>query len=151
MPRIMAGFRSWYLSFTVDSSLITERPPLRQRTSRLSKARREGSTVWLYRLDWLTPVDGSKWARPTRSNLRCSSVAHAIMVGTGLEPQALVKQMTRPGSHLRAPAVRRLRGRASRRVPTRTRDHGVRPEVTDGADFRGEERALLPDCRRELP
>jgi para-nitrobenzyl esterase len=61
------------------------------------KARQSAAPVWLYELDWVTPVDGGKWGSPHSLDLAMvfDNVAlSASMVGTGPEPQRVADQMS---------------------------------------------------------
>jgi para-nitrobenzyl esterase len=61
------------------------------------KAAQHGAPVWLYELDWATPVDGGKWRTPHSLDLALvfDNVAKsAAMVGTGPEAQQLADQMS---------------------------------------------------------
>jgi para-nitrobenzyl esterase len=52
--------------------------------------------VWLYELDWATPVDDGKWGSPHSLDLAFvfDNVAKSeAMVGTGDDPQRLADQM----------------------------------------------------------
>ena len=53
--------------------------------------------MWLYELDWATPVDGGKWGSPHSLDLAFvfDNVAKSeAMVGTGPDPQHLADQMS---------------------------------------------------------
>jgi para-nitrobenzyl esterase len=53
--------------------------------------------VWLYELDWATPVDGGKWGAPHSLDLAFvfDNVARSeAMVGTGDAPRHLADQMS---------------------------------------------------------
>jgi para-nitrobenzyl esterase len=53
--------------------------------------------VWLYELDWQTPVDGGKWRSPHSLDLAFvfDNVAKSeSVVGRGDEPRALAEQMS---------------------------------------------------------
>src|SRR6478736_3170791 len=61
------------------------------------KARQNAAPVWLYELDWQTPVDGGKWRSPHSLDLAFvfDNVAKSeSMVGRGDEPRALAEQMS---------------------------------------------------------
>jgi len=60
------------------------------------KAAQNGAPVWLYELDWTTPVDGGKWGSPHSLDLAMvfDNVAlSASMVGTWPEAQMVADQM----------------------------------------------------------
>ncbi len=61
------------------------------------KAAQNAAPVYLYELDWQTPVDGGKWHSPHSLDLALvfDNVAKsASMVGTGPEPQRVAEQMS---------------------------------------------------------
>ena len=61
------------------------------------KAAQKGAPVYLYELDWQTPVDGGKWHSPHSLDLAFvfDNVAKsASMVGIGPEPQKVADQMS---------------------------------------------------------
>lgn len=61
------------------------------------KAMRRAAPVWLYELDWVTPVDGGKWGSPHSLDLAMvfDNVAlSASMVGNGPEAQRVADQMS---------------------------------------------------------
>ena len=61
------------------------------------KAKQGAAPVWLYELDWATPVDGGKWGSPHSLDLAMvfDNVAlSASMVGTGPEAQMVADQMS---------------------------------------------------------
>ena len=69
------------------------------------KAAQGGAPVWLYELDWATPVDGGKWGSPHSLDLAFvfDNVAKSeAMVGTGPAPQKLADQMSRSLGRLRS-------------------------------------------------
>jgi para-nitrobenzyl esterase len=61
------------------------------------RAAQHAAPVWLYEVDWQTPVDGGKWQSPHSIELALvfDNVAKsASMVGTGSEPQRVADQMS---------------------------------------------------------
>lgn len=61
------------------------------------KAARRAAPVWVYELDWVTPVDGGKWGSPHSLDLAMvfDNVAlSASMVGNGPEAQRVADQMS---------------------------------------------------------
>jgi para-nitrobenzyl esterase len=61
------------------------------------KAAQGAGSVWLYELDWTTPVDGGKWGSPHSLDLAFvfDNVAMSeAMVGTGADPQHLADQIS---------------------------------------------------------
>lgn len=61
------------------------------------KAAQKGLPVWLYELDWTTPVDGGKWGSPHSLDLAMvfDNVAlSGSMVGTGTDAQKVADQMS---------------------------------------------------------
>ena len=112
------------------------------------KAAQGRAPVWLYELDWATPVDGGKWGSPHSLDLAFvfDNVAKSeAMVGGGPEPQHLADQMSsawiafaRTGnpnnSAVPAWAPFSPAGRATMVFDTT-------PRVVN--DFRGDERAVL--------
>ena len=61
------------------------------------KAAQNGAPVWLYELDWHTPVDSGKWRSPHSLDLAFvfDNVARSeLMVGRGGEQRALADQMS---------------------------------------------------------
>ena len=61
------------------------------------RAAQHAAPVWLYEVDWQTPVDGGKWKSPHSIELALvfDNVAKsASMVGTGPEPQRVADQMS---------------------------------------------------------
>jgi para-nitrobenzyl esterase len=77
------------------------------------KARQGGAPVWLYELDWTTPVDGGKWGSPHSLDLAMvfDNVALSEIDGRqGPEPQAVADQMSAACSPSRAVAIRTIRG-----------------------------------------
>lgn len=61
------------------------------------KAAQKAAPVWLYELDWVTPVDGGKWGSPHSLDLAMvfDNVAlSASMVGTNRQAQTVADQMS---------------------------------------------------------
>jgi len=106
------------------------------------KAAQNGAAVWLYEVDWATPVEGGKWRSPHSLELAFvfDNVAKsAAMVGTGAAPQAMADKMStawlafaRTGNPGWAPF--KPADRATMVFDTTSR-------VVN--DFRGDERAVL--------
>lgn len=61
------------------------------------KAKAGGAPVWMYRLDWATPVDGGKWQSPHALDIAFvfDNVAKSLsMTGSGAEQQKLADLMS---------------------------------------------------------
>lgn len=112
------------------------------------KAAQHGGPVWLYELDWRTPVDGGKWGSPHSLcvPLVFNNIAMAeSMVGIGPEAQAIAEQMSgawvafaRTGN----PNHRGLPLWPSYSLPARaTMVFDTNPRMVN--DFRGDERVFL--------
>ncbi len=112
------------------------------------KAARNAAPVWLYELDWPTPVDGGKWKSPHSLDLAFvfDNVAKSeSMVGKGEEPRLLAAQMSaawlafaRTGN----PNNKTFPQWDTFQVPKRTTMVFDAKSHTAN-DFRGEERQLL--------
>jgi para-nitrobenzyl esterase len=112
------------------------------------KAAQNAAPVWLYELDWQTPVDNGKWRSPNSLDLAFvfDNVANSeSMVGQGDGPRALAEQMSaawlsfaRTGNPNNKALPLWPAFRSSERA-TMVFDTKSRPIN----DFRGEERRLL--------
>jgi para-nitrobenzyl esterase len=112
------------------------------------KAAQNAAPVWLYELDWPTPVDGGKWRSPDSLDLAFvfdNIPRSESMVGQGEEPHVLAEQMSTAWlnfARIGNPNARPLPQWAPFRAPERTtmvfdvKSHAVN-------DFRGDERQLL--------
>jgi para-nitrobenzyl esterase len=116
------------------------------------KARQGAAPVWLYELDWTTPVDGGKWGSPHSLDLAMVFDNVALsesMVGKGPEPQAVADQMSAAwlafarGGNPNNPrtVVWPAYGLADRA----TLVFDVKSRVVN--DFRGDERTLLASLK----
>ncbi len=112
------------------------------------KAAQNQAPVWLYELDWQTPVDGGKWRSPHSLDLAFvfDNVAKSeSMVGGGGEPRALAEQMS--AAWLAFARTGNPNNKASPqwapfRLPDRTTMvFDVKSRTAN--DFRGDERQLL--------
>ncbi len=112
------------------------------------KAAQKAAPVWLYELDWTTPVDGGKWGSPHSLDLAMvfDNVAlSASMVGTGPEAQAVADQMSAAwlafarGGNPNNPRIPEWPAHNAADRATMVFD--VRSRVVN--DFRGDERVLL--------
>ncbi len=112
------------------------------------KAAQNAGAVWLYELDWQTPVDGGKWKSPHSLDLAFvfdNVTKSESMVGTGEAPRALAAQMSaawiafaRAGN----PNTKTLPQWDAFQVPKRaTIVFDVKSHVVN--DYRAEERQLL--------
>jgi para-nitrobenzyl esterase len=100
IPRVVAGFRKLMPSASAADlffAITTDRRVRQQVWVQAERKVARGSApVWLYELDWATPVDGRKWGSPHSLDLAFvfDNVAKSeAMVGTGPEPQGLADQM----------------------------------------------------------
>jgi para-nitrobenzyl esterase len=152
VERVIAQFRA----LTPDASpsdlffaITTDRRARQQAWLQAEKKSAQGgAAIWLYELDWSTPVEGGKWRSPHSLDLAFvfDNVAKSTsMVGTGPEPQMLADQMSaawlafaRSGD----PNTPALPHWPPFRVPERaTMVFDVTPKVVN--DFRGSERTVL--------
>jgi para-nitrobenzyl esterase len=101
VDRVISTFRAAHpnatpseLFFAIDTDRSMRQGAWRQAERR---AAQQGAPVWLYEVDWATPVDGGKWKSPHSIELALvfDNVAKsASMVGTGPEPQRVADQMS---------------------------------------------------------
>ena len=112
------------------------------------KAAQNGASVWLYELDWQTPVEGGKWKSPHSLDLAFvfDNVARSkSMVGEGEEQRVLAEQMSgawiafaRTGNPNTKAIPQWPQFRAGERA---TMVFDAKTRVTN--DFRADERELL--------
>jgi para-nitrobenzyl esterase len=119
------------------------------------KARQNAGPVYLYELDWQTPVDGGKWHSPHSLDLALvfDNVAKsASMVGSGPEPRRVAERMSsawlafaRTGD----PSTKELPWPAWRPDLGATMVFDTESRVVNG--FRDEERVLLASMQTKGP
>ena len=150
--RILTAFRKATPNATPSDlffAITTDRRVRQQAwTQAERKAAQNAGSVWLYEVDWATPVEGGKWRSPHSLELAFvfDNVAKSeAMVGTGAEPQALADQMSaawlafaRSGNP-NNPAIPNWPAFKSADRATMVFD--VKSKVAH--DFRGDERAAL--------
>ena len=112
------------------------------------KAAQNGAPVWLYEVDWTTPVEDGKWRSPHSLELAFvfdNVAVSEAMVGTGPEPQKMADAMSgawlafaRSGNPKTATLPAWAPFKASDRT---TMVFDSKPHVEH--DFRGDERTLL--------
>ena len=152
IDRVVAAFRKAMPAATPSDlffAISTDRRVRQQAwTQAERKAAQNAAPVWLYEVDWTTPVDGGKWRSPHSLELAFvfDNVAKSeAMVGTGPEPQALADQMSAAWL-----AFARSGNPHTPSLPTwpafkptdrATMVFDVKSKVVN--DFRGDERTLL--------
>jgi len=101
IPRVVAGFRRLMPSASPSDlyfAITTDRRVRQQAWAQAErKAAQGGAPVWLYELDWKTPVDGGKWGSPHSLDVAFvfdNVAASTALVGTGPEPQLLADRMS---------------------------------------------------------
>lgn len=101
LPRVIAGFKKLMPGASPSDLFfaITTDRRVRQLawTQAEHKAAQAAAPVWLYELDWATPVDGGKWGSPHSLDLALvfDNVAKSeAMVGGRAAPQDLADQMS---------------------------------------------------------
>jgi para-nitrobenzyl esterase len=101
IPRVAADFKRLMPSASASDlffAITTDRRVRQQAWTQAERKAAQGAApVWLYELDWATPVDGGKWGSPHSLDLAFvfDNVAKSgAMVGTGPEPQDLANQMS---------------------------------------------------------
>ncbi len=98
--RVIAGFRALMPSASPSGlfwAITTDRRVRQQAWAQAERKAAQGDApVWLYELDWATPIDDGKWGSPHALDLAFvfDNVAKSeAMVGTGDDPQLLADQM----------------------------------------------------------
>jgi para-nitrobenzyl esterase len=152
IDRVIVGFRKSAPQATPSDLFfaITTARQVRQQAwiQAERKVAQNAAPVWLYELDWQTPVEEGKWKSPSTLDLALvfDNVAKSdSMVGKGDEPRALAEQMSatwlafaRTGN----PNNKSLPPWAQFRLPERnTMVFDGRSHVAN--DFRGDERQIL--------
>jgi para-nitrobenzyl esterase len=152
IDRVIAGYRKFEPEAAPSDLFfaITTARRVRQQAwiQAEHKAAQNAAPVWLYELDWQTPVEEGKWRSPHSLDLAFvfDNVAKSeSMVGNGDAPRALAEQMStawiafaRTGN----PNNKTSPQWAPFRLPERaTMVFDVRSHVVN--DFRGDERRLL--------
>jgi para-nitrobenzyl esterase len=156
IARVLGGFRRSMPGASASDlffAITTDRRVRQQAwTQAERKAAQAVAPVWLYELDWATPVDGGKWGSPHSLDLAFvfdNVGKSAAMVGAGPDAQKLADQMSaawiafaRSGNP-NHPAIPPWPAFTPTERATMVFD--VDPRVV--GDFRGEERALLAPLR----
>ena len=152
IERVVAGYRKLAPAASPSDLFfaITSARRVRQQAWAQAerKAAQNAAPVWLYELDWQTPVEGGKWKSPHSLDLAFvfDNVAKSeSMAGKGVEQRALAEQMSacwlafaRSGN----PNNKTVPQWPAFRVPERaTMVFDAKSRVV--ADFRGDERQLL--------
>lgn len=152
LATVIAAFRALQPRATPSDlffAITTDRRVRQQAwTQAERKAAQNAAPVWLYEVDWATPVEGGKWRSPHSLELAFvfDNVAKSeAMVGTGPEPQLLADQMSSSWlafAHHGNPNTAGVPSWAPFRLPERaTMVFDVPPRVVN--DFRGAERTVL--------
>ena len=138
IDRAIAGFRKASPSSSPSDLFFAITTTRRVRQQAWAQAERKAAqnagSVWLYELDWETPVDGGKWKSPHSLDLAFvfDNVARSeSMVGHGGDQRTLADQMSAAWL-----AFARTGDPNTRTAPhwaafprARARDHGVRHEI----------------------
>jgi para-nitrobenzyl esterase len=101
MSRVISGFKRLMPSASPSDlffAITTDQRVRQQAWAQVERKAAQGAApVWLYELDWATPVDGGKWGSPHSLDLAFvfdNVVKSRAMVGAGPEPQHLADQMS---------------------------------------------------------
>jgi len=152
IARTIAGFRRLMPSASASDlffAITTDRRVRQQAWVQAERKAAQGAApVWLYELDWVTPVDGGKWGSPHSLDLAFvfDNVAKSgAMVGDGPQPQHLANQMSSAwiafarGGNPNTTAIPAWSSFSQAERATLVFD--TTSQVIN--DFRGDERALL--------
>jgi para-nitrobenzyl esterase len=148
ISRVVAGFRKLMPSARPSDlffAITTDRRVRQQAWAQAErKAAQGGAPLWLYELDWPTPVDGGKWGSPHALDLAFvfDNVAQSeAMVGSGPQAQALADQMSAAWLAFARTGHPGPGWPAFTAAERATMVFDVKSRVVN--DFRGEERVLL--------
>jgi para-nitrobenzyl esterase len=152
IARVTAGFRQLMPAASAPElffAITTDRRVRQQAWAQAERKAAQGAgAVWLYELDWATPVDEGKWGSPHSLDLAFvfDTVARsAAMVGGGPAPQLLADQMSAAWIAF-ARNGNPNTGAIPAWPPFTTADRATLVFDTTSrvvADFRGDERRLL--------
>lgn len=100
-PAILAGMRAAYPQDSASDLFIRMSTQRQYRRTAITQAERKvaggGAPVWMYRLDWETPVDGGKWRTPHALEIAFvfDNVAKSTSIsGSGPDQQRLADLMS---------------------------------------------------------
>lgn len=153
LEKVIAGYRRIMPQATPSDLFFAITTARRVRQQAWAQAERRAvqpgaAPVWLYEVDWTTPVDGGKWRSPHSVDLAFvfDNVAKSeAMVGSGADAQAMADRMSAAWiafARTGTPAVAGLPPWPPFRPNDRaTMVFDVQPRVVN--DFRGDERSLL--------
>ncbi|HBK08057.1 MAG TPA: hypothetical protein DDZ81_19750 [Acetobacteraceae bacterium] len=152
IARVIAGFRKLMPDASPSDlffAITTDRRVRQQAWAQAERKVAQGAApVWLYELDWATPVDGGKWGSPHSLDVAFvfDNVAKSeSMVGSGPDPQHMADQMSAAwlafarGGNPNHPAIPVWPAFTSAERATMVFDATSRV----ANDFRGDERTLL--------
>jgi para-nitrobenzyl esterase len=152
MERVIAGFQAAMPGASPSDLFFAITSDRRVRQQAWIQAERKvaqnAAPVWLYEVEWATPVDGGKWRSPHSLDLPFVFDNVAVsesMVGTGPAPQALADQMSAAWLAFARHGNPNGPGRPAW-PPYRLPDRATMAfDVTSGVvnDLRGNERKLL--------
>jgi para-nitrobenzyl esterase len=146
--RVIGGFRRLMPAASASDlffAITTDRRVRQQAWAQAERKAAQGTApVWLYELDWATPVDGGKWGSPHSLDLAFvfdNVGKSAAMVGTGPEVQGLADRMSSAWLAFARTGDPGATWPAFSAGARATMVFDAAPRVVN--DFRGDERALL--------
>ena len=152
IDRVIGAFQKMMPAATPSDlffAITTDRRVRQQAWAQAERKAAQGAApVWLYEVDWATPVEGGKWRSPHSLELAFvfdNVAVSSAMVGTGPEPQLLADQMSAAWLSFAHSGNPNGGGRVNWlpfKLPERaTMVFDVTSKVV--SDFRGDERTLL--------
>ena len=152
IDRVIGAFQKMMPAATPSDlffAITTDRRVRQQAWAQAERKAAQGAApVWLYEVDWATPVEGGKWRSPHSLELAFvfdNVAVSSAMVGTGPEPQLLADQMSAAWLSFAHSGNPNGGGRLNWppfKLPERaTMVFDVTSKVVN--DFRGDERTLL--------
>jgi para-nitrobenzyl esterase len=152
LERVIAAFQKMMPEATPSDlffAITTDRRVRQQAWTQAERKVAQGAgPVWLYELDWATPVEGGRWRSPHSLELAFvfdNVAVSQAMVGSGSEPQMLADQMSAAWLAFARTGDPNGTGRPAwppYKLPDRaTMVFNTTSRVVN--DFRGDERTLL--------